>query len=398
VSGWTSVDSAVRTSVMHRSSTAPVALLAATLMACASAQATWPAAHVTSATTVDARGAPDVRLFLIGDAGGDVRNPVLQGLRTQVAVDPSRSMVLFLGDNVYPHGLPDGASASRGEAESRLGAQMDAVRAADARGVFIAGNHDWGSDGENGMMAVAREATFVNQHGGGRIRMLPEAGCPGPEVLDVGMALRLVLLDTEWLLRRRNQRATMSGCLTDERALLDSLAYAISSAGERKVVVAGHHPLQSGGPHGGNFGWQQHLFPLRDFWSAAWVPLPLAGSLYPLVRRLGRTKEDLKSKPYTRLRALLDSVMRVHRPLVYAAGHEHNLQAHQPTTSPLLLVSGAGSSDRASFVRALAATRFTARAHGFMRLDVWSTRPSQLTVFTVDRRGTATVRYQLAVE
>jgi len=77
----------------------------------------------------------DVTLFFIGDAGAPAAppdsEPVLVALRAAVATAP-RPVVVFLGDNVYPRGLPDSADAGRPEAERRLGAQLAVLRASGA--------------------------------------------------------------------------------------------------------------------------------------------------------------------------------------------------------------------------------------------------------------------------
>ena len=66
-------------------------------------------------------------VFLIGDAGelGDHR--ILSGLRTQVNQAGRESIVIFLGDNVYPRGLPPTKDPARKTAESILKRQLGAV-------------------------------------------------------------------------------------------------------------------------------------------------------------------------------------------------------------------------------------------------------------------------------
>ena len=73
--------------------------------------------------------AVETRLYLIGDAGAPAPgDPVFKALAGQLAVDPKHSVVVFLGDNIYPAGLPPEGSPSRKEAERRLDAQIDLVR------------------------------------------------------------------------------------------------------------------------------------------------------------------------------------------------------------------------------------------------------------------------------
>ena len=88
-------------------------------------------------------------LLLVGDAGQPAADePLLRALASEAAKDPERTLVVFLGDNLYPNGLP--ASATRGgrKGERRLAAQADAALGAGARVLFLPGNHDW--DGMRG--------------------------------------------------------------------------------------------------------------------------------------------------------------------------------------------------------------------------------------------------------
>jgi hypothetical protein len=139
--------------------------------------------------------------------------------------------------------------------------------------------------------------------------------------------VRLVLLDTEWWLTPENRPGPVEGCdPTSGVGVLTAVGQAIAGAGERPVIVAGHHPIESGGPHGGYFPIEDHLFPLRNLNHALWLPLPFIGTLYPAVRGAGVSSADLASGRYRRFRARLDSVFRCHPPMLYAAGHEHGLQ------------------------------------------------------------------------
>src|SRR5687767_7830662 len=48
------------------------------------------------------------RIFLVGDAGELVGNehPLMDWLKRNVDWDDERNVVLFLGDNIYPEGMP----------------------------------------------------------------------------------------------------------------------------------------------------------------------------------------------------------------------------------------------------------------------------------------------------
>lgn len=343
----------------------------------------------------------EATLLLIGDAGAPAApsdsEPVLLALRAAASAAAPHAVVVFLGDNIYPRGLPDSGAPSRPEAERRLRAQLDVVRASGARGVLVPGNHDWDQQGPDGWDAVRRQEQFIAAGGDPRVVLLPGGGCPGPAVVDVGHVARLVVLDTQWWLHDGPKpQDPVSSCPADSaQEVIDSLRVALGTAGGRVVVVVAHHPLLTGGPHGGHFGWKDHVFPLRAFKRWLWVPLPLIGSIYPVARSNGISSQDGPSAAYGRMRAALDSAFAPARPLVYAAGHDHGLQVIGGTSARYLLVSGAGTYGHLSRVTALDSTRFALRASGFMRLDVLRDHRTRLGVTVVDAAGHATEAFAL---
>ncbi|MGE0452415.1 MAG: metallophosphoesterase [Vicinamibacteria bacterium] len=339
----------------------------------------------------------ETTLILIGDAGAPAARgePVLRALEAAAGVSPQRTLVLFLGDNVYPAGFPAESARGRAEAARRLDAQVDAVRRAGARSVFIPGNHDWAHEQADGWESIRRQAAHLAARAGAAAGLLPRGGCPGPETLDLGEHLRLVLLDTQWWLHDGPRpQGPGSGCAaSSESEVLAALGDAVAATGARQVVVAGHHPLRTGGPHGGHFTWKDHLFPLRAARPWLWLPLPLIGSAYPSARQAGITSQDLAGEANRRLRAAIEGAFERSRPLVYASGHEHTLQVLEGSGARHLLVSGAGIFGHTSAVKRLPDTRFASSRAGFMRLDVGAAGRVRLTVLEVDARGTAREAY-----
>src|SRR5512132_596805 len=114
------------------------------LLACALAFATAGCASHVKIKDLDPQEI-ETTLFLIGDAGDpDPRaaSVVLDSMKRQAAEAPGRAVVVFLGDNVYPSGVPVDSALTWPDARRRLASQMDAIPVG-ARGIFIPGNHDW---------------------------------------------------------------------------------------------------------------------------------------------------------------------------------------------------------------------------------------------------------------
>ena len=311
----------------------------------------------------------DSSLILIGDAGAPARGsePVLERLTLEARRVPGRTVVLFLGDNVYPDGLPPESAPSRAEAEDLLRQQARAAINGGASVLFVPGNHDHRIGGVEG---VRREERFLARLGDPLVRLLPEDAAPGPVAVPLGCKALLVLLDSQqWI-----DRVAAS---PEDDAPTRELAELLHDTGGRHLVVASHHPLVSHGAHGGFFDWRAHLFPLTEWRSYLWVPLPVVGSLlYALPRMWGISEQDLSHAANRRFQERLRWAFAETPPLVYAAGHEHGLQVFRESLGPRastaqtwLLVSGAGSVSRPDPISSGADTLLASPFPGFMRVD-----------------------------
>jgi hypothetical protein len=347
----------------------------------AAAAATACAGHALLATPPAEPPPPEAietTVFLIGDAGapdpgGD---RVLTALAAQVGRAAGEPLVVFLGDNVYPRGVPDSGAPERAEAERRLAAQTAVLAggAGRARAVFLSGNHDWNRGADDGWDRVRnQEQLLARLAPPPAARWLPSGGCPGPAVLEVGARLRLVALDTQWWLHEGPRPESDCPAGTTGAATA-ALRAALAQAGGRHVIVAGHHPLASGGVHGGHFSWRQHVFPLRELRSWLWLPLPLVGSAYPLARMSGISPQDLSSGRNEAMRDSLAAAFAAGPPLVYAAGHEHALQVMDGPAGGKgprhYVVSGGGYFGHTRRVVPVRGSRYAAARSGFVRLEL----------------------------
>ena len=312
-------------------------------------------------------------LYLVGD-GGEVnahREAVLAHLQADVesaarAGSGPPVVVTFLGDNIYD----DGATIERlPEDVERLAGQVLALsKASNVQGVFVPGNHDWANGGplDDGREALARQEEWLEAYSDGRdVRFVPDDGCPGPVTKDVA-DVHLVFIDTEWILRDTDGR-----CGSAEE-FYDRLAGDLRAHADRRIVLLSHHPLASGGPHGGNV-----------------APLDTGPFVYYLASLAGASRQDLGSPAYTGMRRGLTAAIARSgtRPLVHAAGHDHTLQVIRLGGSDeprYQLVSGALS--KSENVRRIAGMRYGTNGYGYMRLDFFPESVA-LSVFRRDVAG-----------
>jgi hypothetical protein len=354
-------------------------------------------------------------VFLIGDAGAAASNKdrVLVELRRQGRQARRGSSIVFLGDNVYPRGIPDRLSDTTrfNEARTRLFWQAEIADSTGLRIVFVPGNHDWARQGEDGWASVQRAELLLREYAkerrGVRVEQSPSMGCPGPAVTSLARGVRLVAIDTQWWLHRgsRAGRATdsvrralpdaaVSCAVTSEVQLTDSLKKLFHSAGDYLDIMVAHHPLATYSEHGGHFPWLQYLFPAVPTPIASWAWLPI-GWIYPLGRRLVADRQDLVSKFNRAMRVALEGTFAADRPFLFASGHDHGLQVLRGGTNRYYLVSGAGIEDHQNSVGKSGATLFSASRPGFMRLDVFNRDSVRLGVTVITKQNTAVESYRI---
>jgi hypothetical protein len=350
----------------------------------------------TSAATAQAAtrqaGPAEATVFLLGDAGKpeNPTDPVLVAMAADIRAarlaSPSGEVaVAFLGDNVYENGVPEREAGGYEEYVRRLIAQVDVLGehplegAAPVRGVFVPGNHDWAGDRDDGWDRIRRQEEVLSGAASDRgidVALMPAGGCPGPELVDVGNSVRLIAIDTQWWLRTGPKPiGADSPCPAQSvEELLAKLDLQLASAGDRLVIVLAHHPVASGGPHGG------HLALKEWFW-------PTYNLLYYPYRKLTKPLQDLDSEPYATMIAGLLEVYAGHPPLLMASGHDHNLQVIEGDLPRYQLVSGAGSKRRA--VGETSDPRFSSlfwsELNGYMRLALFPDDRVHLTVTVVEK-------------
>jgi hypothetical protein len=295
---------------------------------------------------------PAHRLVLIGDAGATAPGDATLADLGRWSDDlPDRTTVAFLGDNLYPRGL--GEDDERGE-----GILLQQLRATTAKKVFVPGNHDWG-DWRPDPARLANAERFIDGFAESAATMLPKGGCPGPAVETIAAAgdgliqgVQLVAIDLDWWLYA-DERPACEG-IADEGDFTRALERTLREHATDHVVVVAHHPLRTGGPHG---GWGRGFFERQLIGLAGVFGIAVHDTDAPLYRSmLRRLRPALAAEP----------------PLVFAAGHDHSLQVIEGRdTAGTLVVSGAGSAENVNTVTAIAGTLFAHAHPGFVVIDFY---------------------------
>lgn len=310
----------------------------------------------------------DFTLWLLGDAGelpSGPRRTLLDTLQAQLSRAVDNSALVILGDNVYPSGLSGEGAPARKHEEAILEAQIGLYKDFRGRVIWLAGNHDWARGGIEGLETRLRQEAWVETRSGRGNIFLPDAGCPGPAVLRLTERLTLLALDTQWWLHPHEKPLTPCG-LKSEEDFLKAVRDSLTALQGLCLVVAGHHPMYSRGPHGGAYPWHAHIFPLAEHFRWGWIPMPVLGSFYVLFRKSGYI-QDLTNRHYRRMRDSVGASLRLHPGAVYVNGHDHSLQ-YIRRDGVHYITSGSGA-HVSHVVRGRHLMAGAAR-HGFVKLEL----------------------------
>lgn len=324
-------------------------------------------------------------VFLVGDTGNVQRyghDPVLNTMRAHFN-DKQHSAVVFLGDNIYPRGLPDYGHALRKDAEDTLIAHKNALSDYHGKILFISGNHDWDKGKEDGFDYVIRQEKYLKKLFGYNV-MYPSGGCPGPTEININHQLTIILINTQWWLQPGYRPIGKDcGCRVEsEEEFFIKLTEIIEKNKGKRILIAGHAPVYSYAIHGGRYKLRHHIFPFTVYHRKAYVPLPLVGSLLPIYRKYFGAKEDIAHPRYRHLRHRLIDIFKSHKGIIYAAGHEHNLQ-HIAREHNHFIISGAGSKLK-YVLREGKNLKFGMKAKGFFKLRVEENGSAKIEAWVVD--------------
>ena len=307
--------------------------------------------------------------YLVGDAGNSPlgeQSPALKILKQDLKYASKKSTLLFLGDNIYPNGMPKKDGENRELAEHQLNVQAQITKNFKGRTIFIPGNHDWYSDGLKGLK---RQEKFIEDLLG-KNTFLPEDGCP-IERINISDEIVLIILDSEWYLTNWDHHPNINDdCeIRTREAFFDEFESEIKKARGKTTIVAVHHPMYSNGPHGGQYDFKSHL-----------TPLPVLGSIKNIVRKTsGISPADLQNKRYIEFRKRISTLAQENDKVVFASGHEHSLQyilkdnLHQ-------VISGSGS--KVNPTRNVEGGIFSYGHPGYAKLDIFKDGSSYIRFYS----------------
>lgn len=306
--------------------------------------------------------------YLIGDVGYSPLGGKSDGLLSLESYlkesDTKNDYLIFLGDNIYPTGMPDENSEFRPIAENHLDAQIDVAQSFEGKTLFIPGNHDYYNENlEN----VKREKEYIEKALEDDDIWEPKVGCP-IESKELSNNIQLIIIDSQWYLAKWDEIPTINDdcdqIKTREQFFLE-VENELKKNQDKTIIISMHHPVFTNGVHGGQYAAIKHLFPTQKK-----LPIPIFGSLVSLVRTSGGVSaQDKQNKRYQSLADRMKAIVVASKAprIMIASGHEHTLQ-YIENTGVRQIVSGSGA--KQGYASLSNDGLFSYGGKGFARMDV----------------------------
>jgi hypothetical protein len=333
----------------------------------------------------ETKNMPDIpvkySVYLLGSINEDKdsSHEVFEMLQEHIDKADSNHAVVFLSDHIYENGLPEEGDSRREAAEKKIDERLNYLANDKGQIFFIAGNHDIIKDKIIRKEAALRTKNYVEKKLGKENIFLPEDGCPGPAEISLNRDLVFVPLNTEWWLQDKDEKN--NNCENKKMAdWMNALKDIVDNNQRKNILVLGHHPLFNAGNHGGYFSLKQHIFPFTDLQRNLYIPLPVIGSLYPLFRAGIGFKHDIAYPRYKSLRRNLLKTIKGYSNVIYASGHEHNLQYFKYEKQDFIITN---SSNNISWTGKRKAA-FTYANKGFVKLNYLENGEIWMEIFVPD--------------
>ncbi|WP_313100489.1 metallophosphoesterase [Epilithonimonas sp.] len=316
--------------------------------------------------------------YLVGDAGNLDQDEAFHNmniLKDSLSKASENSTLMFLGDNIYPVGMPKKDDKNRGLAEKKMDNQISLSNQFKGKTIFIPGNHDWYN---NGIKGLKREEDYIIEKLGDKSAFAPRNGCP-IETRKINKRLTLILVDTEWVLANwdKNPGINEKCDIKTREDFYTEFEDQLNKNQNKTIVVATHHPLITNGSHGGKYSWEKQIFPLENKF-----PLPVLGSVINLTRATGGiTHQDISNQNYKNLADRLKTLIGGRKNVIVVSGHDHNLQ-YIEQGDIRQIVSGAGSKTESA--KAVGASDFSFGKNGYAELKISNSGNAEVSFYNLN--------------
>ena len=290
-------------------------------------------------------------VVMLGNTG-DIKGPLSYGRALSMLLDTmvQDQTIVFNGDVITKERQEYNLYATR-ELIQRL--RMPGKR----KIVVMPGDRDWDDSGRRGwnmVQGIERELEELTE--ASDVIWPLRGGCPGPERVQIDLTINLIAINTQWWNHPYDKPspATTECKIATRGEFVDALKEEIEDAGYGNLIIAGHYPVISNGIYGGSFPVGRWL-----------LPVPIVSTMTTAhLQNVGGPRE-IVNKEYETLREELEDILKEQESMIYASGHEPNLEILKDHGNFLV---NSGAPEKGGYVSKTRETLFSSRQPGLVVL------------------------------
>ena len=295
------------------------------------------------------------RIILFGDAGKsslDPWEPLLKSVALRAKLNPLKTSIIALGDNIYPDGFPEpnnhGTYSKHDYHEiNALQAQLNVAGYSGAEMYLVPGNHDWLPGSLDLQQSYIHSYSNVSKTS---VHLYPDSTGDASKAIHLA-SVTFIFMDSERLLNTNKAELHMA-----METLTEQIKEAKVSDPNKTVLLSAHHPIQTMGVHG------KYITGFNS-----WI----TNHLLRIFKK--QYKQDIDSPEYKRYINAINQTVEPFNRIIYAAGHEHNLQVFKGGDNfDYSLVSGAANEEKITGVWHNKHTLLAQAVQGYLELEILS--------------------------
>lgn len=290
-------------------------------------------------------------------------------LKEHINPSDTNHAIVYLNDRVYRNRNDKKKDLEKTLARKKLDEQLNYLQSDKGKLIFIAGRE---KASKRKYYTSEKVHDHIEKKLDGRKVFYPKDGCAGPDEVHLNDDLLLIPVNTSyWLWKQKKDHPDCEPETNVE--WIANIKEVIDENQRKNILVAGHHPAINLGNNGGWFSLKQHIFPLTELNKNLYIPLPVVGTLYPIIRIAMGTKNDRAYPPYNKMRKDFVRTFLGYKNLVYASGLEKNFQYFKYSGQDYIITN---SSSETSFTGTIR-SKFTYEANGITKMtylengEVW---------------------------
>ena len=206
----------------------------------------------------------------------------------------------------------------------------------NGRVIILPGDRDWRASGKKGLESVKALEKFIKSLDYNNVKWAIKKGCPGPDLIEINENLVVVAISSQWFNHpyAKPTAATAECKFSTERDFLIELENVVEDSEGKNILVAGHFPLESLGQYNGNYPAKSYLSP------------PIIGSFIVGYNQNIGSSKHISNKKFEFIRGTIENIILRKGSVIYASGHEHNLQILHLSEDTYVVNSGSPTKAR----------------------------------------------------